>query len=83
MGGQGRSGLNWSKCLRIQDFAVFWGSWRFREAKVCLSAFDGLLSFTETSLSEERMPHYDPTQHTTADVVRQVIIPMTAGLRRA
>ncbi|CAE7632775.1 unnamed protein product, partial [Symbiodinium sp. CCMP2456] len=28
---------------------------------------------------EERMPHYDPTQHTTADVVRQVIIPMTAG----
>ena len=25
------------------------------------------------------MPHYDPSLHTTADVVRQVIIPMTQG----
>ncbi|CAE7567789.1 unnamed protein product [Symbiodinium natans] len=36
-----------------------------------------LLSFY--SRLEERMPHYDPSLHTTADVVRQVIIPMTQG----
>ena len=31
------------------------------------------------SHGQDSMPHYDPTRHTTADVVRQVIIPMTKG----
>ena len=31
------------------------------------------------SLGSERMPHFDPAKHTTEDVVRQAIIPLSCG----